>query len=308
MNWQLISFDWNQARAFLATAEEGSLSAAARALGLTQPTLSRQVAALEDDLGVLLFERLGRSLSLTEAGLDLLEHVRTMGNGASMLSLAASGRSQTIEGQVSITATDAMSAYILPAVLQRVRALAPGIEIEVVASNEVRDLRRREADIALRNIRPEQPDLIAKLARETTAHLYASTAYLDAHGRPQTPEDLKNADFVGFVDSEVLIPTLNGMGLPVTRRNFKLSSASSVVVWELVKQGLGITIMPWEIAALTPGIEKVLPELDPVPVPVWLISHRELLTSRRIRIVFDLLADALSSDMWQPVSVVPPIS
>ncbi|MEO1223284.1 MAG: LysR family transcriptional regulator [Pseudomonadota bacterium] len=307
MNWQLISFDWNQARAFLATAEEGSLSAAARALGLTQPTLSRQVAALEDDLGVLLFDRVGRSLSLTEAGLELLEHVRAMGAGASLLSLAASGRSQTIEGQVSITATDAMSAYILPAVLQRVRALAPGIEIEVVASNEVRDLRRREADIALRNIRPDQPDLIAKLARETTAHLYASTAYLDAHGRPQTPEDLKNADFVGFVDSQVLIPTLNGLGLPVTRRNFKLSSASSVVVWELVKQGLGITIMPWEIAALTPGIEKVLPELDPVPVPVWLISHRELLTSRRIRIVFDLLADALSSDMWQPVSVVPPI-
>lgn len=308
MNWQLISFDWNQARAFLATAEEGSLSAAARALGLTQPTLSRQVAALEDDLGVLLFDRVGRSLLLSQAGLELLEHVRTMGNGASLLSLAASGRSQTIEGQVSITATDAMSAYILPAVLQRVRAVAPGIEIEVLASNEVRDLRRREADIALRNIRPEQPDLIAKLARETTAHLYASTAYLDAHGRPETPEDLKNADFVGFVDSEVLIPTLNGMGLPVSRRNFKLSSASNVVVWELVKQGLGITIMPWEIAALTPGIEKVLPELAPVPVPVWLISHRELLTSRRIRIVFDLLADALSSDMWQPVSVVPPIS
>lgn len=305
MNWQLISFDWNQARAFLATAEEGSLSAAARALGLTQPTLSRQVAALEDDLGVLLFDRVGRSLLLTEAGLDLLEHVRAMGTGASLLSLAASGRSQTIEGQVSITATDAMSAYILPAVLQRVRAVAPGIEIEVVASNEVRDLRRREADIALRNIRPEQPDLIAKLARETTAHLYASTAYLDAHGRPETPEDLKNADFVGFVDSQVLIPTLNGMGLPVSRRNFKLSSASSVVVWELVKQGLGITIMPKEIAALTPGIEKVLPELAPVPVPVWLISHRELLTSRRIRIVFDLLADALSKDIWQP-ALAPP--
>ena len=108
MEWQSVAFDWNQVRAFLVTAEEGSFSAAARALGLTQPTLGRQVAALEDYLGVTLFERLGRSLSLTQSGLELLDHVRAMGDAASRISLTASGQSQRIEGQVCITATDVL--------------------------------------------------------------------------------------------------------------------------------------------------------------------------------------------------------
>ena len=294
MIWDSVSFDWNQARAFLATAEEGSLSAAARALGLTQPTLGRQVAALEEDLGVVLFERVGRSLSLTQSGLDLLEHVRAMGDAANRISLAASGRSQAIEGQVSITASDAMSTYILPAVLKRLRDMAPEIEVEVVASNAVRDLRRREADIAIRHVRPEQPDLIAKLVRETTIHLYASTEYLERHGRPGSAAELSDAVFMGFEPADRLLSALTGLGLPLTRRNFKLTSNSGVVVWELVKQGLGIGPMLKEIAALTPGVECVLPDLDPFPVPIWLATHRELHTSRRIRLVFDLLAEAFS--------------
>ncbi|MEO1276348.1 MAG: LysR family transcriptional regulator, partial [Pseudomonadota bacterium] len=106
MNWQRVAFDWNQAKAFLATAETGSLSAAARALGLSQPTLSRQVAALEADLGVALFERIGRSLSLTGPGLELVEHVRAMGEAAGRVSLVAAGRSDAIEGRVSISASD----------------------------------------------------------------------------------------------------------------------------------------------------------------------------------------------------------
>ena len=198
MNWQSVSFDWNQARAFLATAEEGSLSAAARALGLTQPTLGRQVASLEDQLGVTLFERVGRSLSLTQSGLELLDHVRTMGDAASRISLAASGQSQRIEGHVCITATDAVSVYLLPDALKRLRDAAPGIEVEVVASNEVQDLRRREADIAIRHGRPQHPDLIAKLVRETSLRLYASSEYLDRYGRPASAGELSEAAFIGF--------------------------------------------------------------------------------------------------------------
>ena len=121
MNWQSISFDWNQVRAFLVTAEEGSFSAAARALGLTQPTLGRQVAALEGHLGVTLFERVGRSLSLTQSGLELLDHVREMGDAAGRISLTASGQSQRIEGQVCITATDVVSIYLLPDALKQLR-------------------------------------------------------------------------------------------------------------------------------------------------------------------------------------------
>lgn len=295
MDWNSITFDWNQVRAFLVTAEEGSFSAASRALGLTQPTLGRQVAALEDRLGITLFERLGRSLSLTQSGLELLEHVRAMGEAASRVSLTASGQSQSIEGRVCITATDVMSMYLLPDALKRLREMAPAIEIEIVASNDVRDLRRREADIAIRHGRPEQPDLIARLLRETSIHLYASTDYLDQHGRPSSPDDLSEAVFIGFDQSDRLPARLNEIGLRLTRDNFKLISESGAVAWEMVKQGLGIGVMAQEVADRTTGIECVLPDLDPIPVPIWLVTHRELHTSRRIRLVFDVLAECLKS-------------
>ncbi len=294
MNWQAVSFDWNQARAFLVTAEEGSLSAAARSLGLTQPTLGRQVAALEEELGVTLFDRVGRSLSLTQAGLELLDHVRAMGDAAGRVSLTASGQSQAIEGQVCITASDAMSAYYLPPVLKRIREVAPAIEIEVVAANALRDLRRREADIAIRHVRPEHPDLIAKLVRETSARLYASTAFLESRGRPTCASDVSDAPFIGFEQSGRLLAGLNGRGLTLTKNNFKLVTDSGVAGWEMVKQGLGIGVMVEEIAAITPEVECVLPDLDPFQVPIWLVTHRELHTSRRIRLVFDLLSEALA--------------
>ena len=294
MNWQSVSFDWNQVRAFLVTAEEGSFSAAARALGLTQPTLGRQVASLEDHLGVTLFERVGRSLSLTQSGLELLDHVRTMGDAASRFSLTASGQSQRIEGRVCITATDLRSMHLLPGALKRLRDTAPGIEVELVASNDVRDLRRREADIAIRHGRPEQPDLIAKLVRETSIHLYASSEYLNQYGRPGSASDLLEAVFIGFDQSDRLPARLNELGLTLTKDNFKLISESGAVAWEMVKHGLGIGVMFKEIAERTPGVECVLPDLDPIPVPIWLVTHRELRTSRRIRLVFDLLAETLS--------------
>lgn len=294
MNWQTVLFDWNQVRAFLVTAEEGSFSAAARALGLTQPTLGRQVAGLEDRLGVTLFERVGRSLALTPSGLELLDHVRDMGEAASRVSLAASGQSQSIEGQVCISATHIMATYFLPPVLKRLRETAPGIEIEVVATDDVSDLRRREADIALRHVRPDQPDLIAKLLRETTGHLYASTEFLDRYGRPDTPEELARLPFVGLERSDRFMVFLNGMGVPVTKNNFGTFAGDGVVAWEMVKQGMGVSGASRELADITPGIEQALPSLDPIPLPIWLVTHRELHTSLRIRLVFDALAEAFS--------------
>jgi DNA-binding transcriptional LysR family regulator len=294
MDWQAVTFDWNQVRAFLVAAEEGSFSAASRALRFTQPTIGRQVSALEDRLGVTLFERLGRSLSLTQSGLELLDHVRAMGDAANRLALTASGQSQSIEGRVSITATDVVSMYLLPDVLKQLREVAPGIEVEVVASNDVRDLRRREADIAIRHGRPEQPDLIAKLLRVTSAHLYASSDYLDQHGRPTSPSDLSEAVFIGFEQSDRLLNGLNEIGLTLTKNNFKLISESGAVAWELVRQGLGIGVMAKDVGDRTPGVECVLPDLDPLTFPIWLVTHRELHTSRRIRLVFDLLAASLT--------------
>ena len=294
MDWRSVTFDWNRARAFLVTAEEGSLSAAARALGMTQPTLGRQVTALETELGVALFERGGRGLELTPSGLDLLEHVRAMGDSASRFSLAASGQSTSIEGSICITATEMMAAFVLPPILARLRKQEPGIEIELVASNSTSDLKRREADIAVRAFRPTQSDLIARRVRGATFYMYAASSYLRRLGNPASPEELANADFLGIDRTNVLVDLLGGFGIAVTLRNFPVITENHLVLWELVKHGLGIGFMAEEIGDAEPLVERVLPGLDPVPTETWLVAHRELKTSRRVRTVFDFLASELS--------------
>jgi len=231
---------------------------------------------------------------LTQSGLELLEHFRAMGDAATRISLTASGRSQAVEGHVSVTATNTMATYYLPPILKRIRERAPGIELEIITSNDVQDLRRREADIAIRHARPEQPDLIAKLVYETTAHLYASKAYLDRHGRPQSPDEVTGADFIGFEEPERLLGFLSSVGLSLARENFRICTASGTLMHELIRQGLGISVMVKDDADRFPDVERILPDLPPFPVPVWLVTHRELHTSRRIRLVFDLIAEAFA--------------
>jgi DNA-binding transcriptional LysR family regulator len=297
MDWRSVTFDWNRARAFLVTAEEGSLSAAARALGMAQPTLGRQVNALEQELGVALFERIGRGLTLTPNGLALVEHVRAMGDAASRVSLTASGQSQSIEGTIRITTTEVYAAYVLPPMIAKLRRLAPGITIEIVASNAVSDLRRREADIAVRNGRPTDLDLIAKKVKDDFAALYAAPAYLDRIGNPDTLAGFSQADFIGFDDNKALLEGLNSLGFSLTGRNFPVLTASHLVHWELVKQGLGVGVMPVRTGDAEPSVRRILPSMDPIEVPVWLVAHRELRTSRRVRLVFDFLIDELSASV-----------
>jgi len=293
MSWQSITFDWNQARAFLVTAEEGSLSAAARALGLTQPTLSRQVAALEERLGVTLFERVAKSLVLTDAGIELAEHVRAMGDAASRVSLTASGKSQQVEGLVTVSTTDLMAAHILPDILKDLRDKAPGIEIRVLCTNSLSDLRRREADIAIRHVAPDHPDLYARKLRDAPARIYCSRSYLDAEGGRLFQADAARLDFVGYDNNEELVGYLRAFGLDVSEANIRLGSPNGVVAWEFVRQGFGLSIMADEIAARFPEIVPAFEDIDPVWFPIWLVTHRELHTSRRIRTVFDHLAEGL---------------
>jgi len=295
MDWRSVKFDWNRARAFLVTAEEGSLSAAARALGMAQPTLGRQVSALEEELGVVLFERVGRGLALTPSGLELVDHARAMGEAASRVSLAASGQSQSIKGTVCISASEVDAAFRLPPIIAKLRRLQPGIDIEIVASNTESDLRRREADIAIRNYRPKQPSLIAKKVRDIDGRLYAANKYLEALGYPDKPEGFSNADFIGFDRSNQLIEALKMFGLELSQRNFPIISTSHLIQWEHVKQAAGIGIMSQDIGDKEPQVQQVLPQLDPLVVPVWLVCHREVHTSRRVRLVFDLLAEELLS-------------
>lgn len=297
MNWQAISFDWNQTRAFLAVVELGSLSAAARALGQTQPTIGRQVAALEQELGVLLFERAGRSMRPTDAGRELAKEARRMAEAATAMSLLASGQSQSIEGRVRITASDMFSVHLLPPILAKLRALAPRIEIDLVATNDISDLVQREADIAIRHVRPDQPDLIARLVHEAKGHFYAAKAYLDRRARPQTLGDLLQHDFVSFGDKGQMMAYFKDYGIDLATTQFPVGSANGLVAWELVRAGFGIAPMSKDVGDGDPLIEQVLPQMEPITFPVWLVTHRELHTSKRIRMVFDLLAEELPRHM-----------
>ncbi len=293
MNWQAISFDWNQVRAFLATVEEGSFSGAARALKTTQPTIGRQISELEAALGVTLFERSVRGPALTEAGRDLLGHVQAMGEAATLISMAAVGHEQEVLGEVTVTATDLLSAGMLPAILAPLRQGFPGIRVCIVSSNDIQNLMQREADIAIRHIRPEQPELIARHVGDFRASLYAASNYLERAGRPRGPREVADHAFIGTPHPDRLITPLHNQGIPVRPENFVITSDSGVVVWELVKAGYGISMLPEALCEPEPGVEKVLPSLPSLEFPIWLVAHRELQTSKRIRIVFDHLAREL---------------
>ena len=293
MDWRSVKFDWNKARAFLVTAEEGSLSAAARALGMAQPTLGRQVDGLEQELGIVLFERVGRGLQLTPGGLELLDHVRVMGDAAGRVSMNALGQSQTLEGRVCISASETYAAVLLPPIIAKLRILEPDIYVEIVVSNQASDLRRREADIAIRNFRPTEPDLIAKKVGEADAVLYATPDYIEKIGNPTMPQDLRHAHFVNLDHAGMMIKALNKLGLGLTEENFPLLTESYLVMWELVRQGVAIGILDAHIGDADPIVRRVLPDFQPFIFPIWLVSHRELTTSRRIRRVYDYLAKEL---------------
>ena len=288
------NLDWNQLKAFLETAQTGSLSAAARKLGLTQPTLSRQVAAIERRMGVTLFERVGKAMVLTPTGQDLLAHARAMGAAAAALGLAASGRSQAVGGVVSVSASDAVATYLLPPLLQQLRAQAPGIAVEVISSNAVSDLLRREADIAIRHVQPAQPELIARRVREARASFYAAEAWVRVHGHPRRAQDAAHLPFVGLDRSGQYLRYLRDYGLHLSEDNFSCYADHSAAHWALVCQGLGIGAMMDDIAQATPGVVRVLDEVPPVRFPIWLVSHRELRTSRPIQTVFEALAQGLA--------------
>ncbi len=296
MDWRSVKFDWNKARAFLVTAEEGSLSAAARALGMAQPTLGRQVDGLEQELGIVLFERVGRGLTLTPSGLELLEHVRKMGEAAGQVSLVALGQSQAVEGTISISASETYASVLLPPIIAKLRLQQPGIQVEIVVTNQASDLRRREADIAIRNFRPVEPDLIARKIATADAVLYATPDYITRIGNPTQPSDLARADFIALDHGGMMLKALNALGLGLTEANFPLTTESYIVMWELVRQGAAIGVLDAQIGDADSHVSRVLPDMPPLTFPIWLVAHRELSTSRRIRLVYDFLAAELRRD------------
>lgn len=276
-------------------AEEGSFSAAARALGASQPTIGRQIAALEAELGVTLFDRVGNALKLTDTGGELVEHVKAMHEAAARMSLAAAGQSMALEGSVCITASELICTYLLPPAVKRLRREHPGIDIEIVASNAVRDLRRREADIAIRNFKPTEPDLVAKKIDDRRAWPYATPAYLKRIGSPRSIADLGRAEFFAFGTPERMVEQLARFGVKVTTDNFPVICENHLVQWALCKEGAGICFVMEEVGDAEPKVRRAVPDFPPLPVPMWLTAHRELATSRRIRVVFDLLGEMLAA-------------
>lgn len=295
MNWKAISFDWNQVRAFLATVDEGSLSAAARALGQTQPTLGRQVTALEDELGIVLFERSGRHLIPTPSALELAAHVRDMADAATRLSLAASGQSKALEGPIKISATEMYSALVMPGFVEQIRASHPGIVVEIVATNALSNLRQREADIAVRNADPKDPDMIARRLTDEEAGLFATRDFIQRYGPFEKLTDLEGVPFIGFASDAAFMNGLREKGVPITYDMFVTRSDNHLVHWEMARRGLGIGVNGSVIVETQPDMVPILADQIRFQFPVWLVAPRELKTNARVRVVFDALAAYLAN-------------
>ncbi len=307
MDWNAVSFDWNRARAFLVTAEEGSLSAAARALGLAQPTLSRQVEALQQELGVILFERFGRGLELTPAGAQLVDHVRIMGQGAMALSIAAQGQSDEISGPVTISASDAYAGLWLPPILQKLRAQEPGLAIRVLAENNASDLMRREADIAIRNFRPKEPELVARRITDTAAAFYATDAYVEKHGLLETGHDWENANLIIPGDADMFLKSLQAAGIPATQASIAFECSSYLAMWEMMRSGLGVAVLDVRLGDHEAGIARASMEPLRIPFPIWLVANRDILTNARLRMVFDFLVKELKKAPGEAAPAKVPI-
>jgi DNA-binding transcriptional LysR family regulator len=218
-----------------------------------------------------------------------------MGAAAEELGLAASGHAQAVDGVVSISASDMVAAHLLPPLLLRLRELAPALRVDVVTTDALSDLRRREADIALRHVRPSEPELIGRLLREASASFYASQDWVRRHGHPRQAAEAAAHAFIGSDRSGRYLGYLRAHGLPVTEQNFSAYAENSNTAWALVRQGLGIGAMMDEVAAAFADVVRVLDEVPRVVFPIWLVTHRELRTARRIRIVFDVLMEGLSA-------------
>lgn len=287
--------DWTLIRSFLAVAQTGTLSAAARALGATQPTLGRHVAELETALGVILFERRRDGFRLTEKGLALAERAEPMRDAADAFARLAEGSAEQMAGTVRLTASEIMAAYVLPPMLARLAAEEPGIEIEIVASNQIGSLLARDADIAIRMVRPVQNDLVVRHVADLALTACAATAYLDRAGRPLVPQDLARHRLIGWDRADDIIKGFAQFGMSVDRHAFATRTDNQIVLWEAVKAGLGIGFAQASLVARQAGVEAVLPDL-PIPVlPIWLTIHEDLRTSPRIRRVLDFLHQELKA-------------
>lgn len=282
--------NWDDYRAFLAIAETGSLSAAGRKLGVSQPTLSRRLTALEEKLDASLFIRTPNGLDLTETGEQILDHVRHMADEAGAVERLATGHDRGLEGTVVISVVEAIGMVWLTRHMARFRARYPGITIEIKIDLAAADLIRREADIAVRMFRPHQANLIAKKVGSIHYGFYATEAYLEARGTPGTVEDLRGHDMVapGAELLRYVEQQLRDQHIPLGRMVFRSNSMFALVT--ATRSGYGIGVHSG-LAAYYPEMIRILPEITPFKSDLWLVTHTDLKRSARIRAVFDFLSE-----------------
>ncbi|HEY0720278.1 MAG TPA: LysR family transcriptional regulator [Gammaproteobacteria bacterium] len=288
------TLEWDLIRAFLAVVDTGSVTAAAEILGSSQPTLSRQIAALEQRVGSPLFERVGRGLNLTGLGEALVEPARQMQMAANSLSLAALGRNSETAGTVRLSASEMTATYVLPSILAELRRTHPEIQIEVAVTNRVENLLEREADIAVRHTQPGQGSLIARRIGAFRIGAFAHHDYLSRVGEPIEFAQPHRYDWLGLDRSDLLLRGFQRVGMKVDREFFAIRCDDQVALWQMVLSGMGIGFGTLFIAGQAPHLRQVLTEIEIPAMPVWVTAHRELKGSARIRTVFDALVQGLA--------------
>jgi DNA-binding transcriptional LysR family regulator len=286
-------FNWALIPSFLAALDRGSLMAAARQLDTSQPTVGRHIAELEAQLGVVLFERTGRGLVPTAHAHRLAESARAMSGAADQLARQASGAQADTRGTVRITASQPVTCVLLPPLLVQLRQAHPDVQLELVASNAVSNLLQREADIALRMVRPDQSSLVAKRVGQVAIGTYAHRDYLRRRGTPRVPEDLLSHDLVGNDRNTDILRGFAGMGHPMEREDFAVRTDDLNAYQAAVGAGLGVGFLARYVARQNPDLVPLLPMLAIPPLPMWLAVHREIRSNPRIRRVWDFLAAAL---------------
>lgn len=285
--------DWALLRSFLSVAETGSLSAGAKRLSSTQPTLSRHIRELELALGIALFRRSVRGLEPTEAALGLLDDARAMGRAADALALKAQGRSAQLSGTVRVTASVVVANLVLPQLVVALRQAEPQIQIEIVASDLTQNLLRRDADIAIRMAEPTQTALLARKLGEAPIGLFGARSYFARRGRIESREDLLKHDLIGFDRSDAILRVYADNGLAVQREDCPIRCDDQMVYWNLLLTGAGVGFTQSLLAAREPSLERVNLGLRLPALPVWLVMHEDVRTNARIRRVADGLAEGL---------------
>lgn len=288
--------DWTGLQDFVAVAETGSLSAAARQRGLSQPTLGRRIEQLERQLNAHLFNRTPRGLTLTETGERILGHARRMAEEALAVERVASGDNQRIEGSVRVTLTDQMGHRWLPGLLPELQRRYPGLRIEAAVDQRTLDLVRREADIAVRFSRPQQLDLVARRVASYHYGLYAARDYLERRGRPRTVRDLRGHDFVSYDESIIRYAELQKIERLFGPDRVVHRASGGLGVLAAVGSGLGLGICGCYFADAEPGLQRLLTERFDFPFDTWVVTHADIYRSARIRAVFDFLVEHLEGD------------